>query len=99
MLWVYHGHVTLVFLWPFWAILGGCTSDVACLKCIILFADVTSLNNAVMSYVTSQCRTCIGHMTFYYKRAANTLVGDSCLLFPHLPGSTLITRDPRVAGV
>ena len=28
-----------------------------------------------MSYVTSQYCTCIGHVTIYYKRAANTLVG------------------------
>ena len=41
-------------------------------KHIILLVNVTSLNNAVTSYVTSQHCTCIGHVTIYYKRAANT---------------------------
>ena len=45
------------------------------IRSIIFFADVTSLKGAVTSYVMSQCHTCIGHMTFYYKRAANTSVG------------------------
>ena len=36
------------------------------MKCIILFADVMSLNGVVTSYVMSQCHTCIGHVTFYY---------------------------------
>ena len=88
-LWVYRCHITHVFLWPFWAILGGCTLDVACLKHIILFVDITSLNDAVMSYATSQHRTCIGHVTIYYKRATNTSVGGSCQLFVHSSGSTL----------
>ena len=48
--------------------LGGHTSDTVCPKHIILFADVTS-------YVTSQHRTCFGHMTFHYKRSANASVG------------------------
>ena len=64
------------------AVLGnfyGDASDVACLKCIILFVNVTLFNDAVMSYVMSQHHTCIGHVTIYYKRAANTLVGGSCL--------------------
>ena len=49
--------------------------DMPCLKRVILFVNVTSFNNAVMSYVTSQHHICIGHVTIYYKRAANTLVG------------------------
>ena len=51
------------------------TSDVLCLKRIILFVNVTSFDDAVMSYMMSQHCTCIGHMTVYYKRAANTSVG------------------------
>ena len=43
-------------------------------QCIILFVNVTSFNDAVMSYMMSQHHTCIGHMTIYYKRAANTSV-------------------------
>ena len=74
-LWVSCCHVTHVFLWPFWAILGGCALDAACLKCVILFANVMSLNDTVMSHVMSQHSMCIGHVTIYYKRATNTLVG------------------------
>ena len=33
-----------------------------------------------MSYVMSQHRTCIGHVTFYYKRAANITVGGGGVL-------------------
>ena len=40
-------------------------------KRIILFADMMSLKDAVMSYVTSQQCTCIGNVTFYYKRSAD----------------------------
>ena len=68
-------------LQPFWAILGRRASDMACQKHVILFANITSLNDAVMSYVTLWCHTCIGHVTIYYKRATNALVGGSCLLF------------------
>ena len=32
---------------------------------------------------------CIGHVTFYYKRSADSLVGGSCLLFIHSSGLTL----------
>ena len=83
VLWVYCGCNALV-LQPFlgnfiWVRFRG----------IILFADITSLNGTVMSYVTSQHHTCIGHMTFYYKRSTNASVGGSCLLFVHLSGSTL----------
>ena len=76
VLWVYHCHVTLVFLQPFWAILGGHVSDAARPTHIILFANVTLLNDTV----TSQCHMYIGHVTIYYKRAANALVWGSCLL-------------------
>ena len=72
---VYRCHVGPVCLWPFYTILGGHTLDTARLKCIILFADITSLNNAVTSYVMSQCRMCSGHVTFCYKRSAKTSVG------------------------
>ena len=58
-------------------------------KRIILFVNVMSLNGAVMSYVMSQCCTCIGHVTFYYKRATKASVGGSCLLFVHSLGLTL----------
>ena len=61
----------------FTAILGNFrehTLDAACPKCVILFAHVTSLNDAVTSYVTSQCHMCTGHVTIYYKRAANASV-------------------------
>ena len=60
--------ITHVFSWLFWVILGGHTSDMAHPKYIILFANVTLLNDAVTSYVTSRHHMCIGHMTFYYKR-------------------------------
>ena len=50
------------------------TSDALHLKRAILFVNVTSFNDAVTSYVTSQCHMCIGHMTIYYKRTANTSV-------------------------
>ena len=55
------------------------------LKRVILFANVMSLNDAVMS----QHHTCIGHVTIYYKRATNALVGGSCLLFVCSSGLTL----------
>ena len=69
----------------FW---GGCSLDVVCLKRIILFANIMSLKGTVMSQ-TSQHHTCIGHMTFHYKRATDTSVGASCLLFVHSSGLTL----------
>ena len=50
------------------------TSDMPCLRCVILFVNVTSFNNAMMSYVMSWCCTCIGHVAIYCKRAMNTLV-------------------------
>ena len=59
------------------------------LKCVILFSDVMSLKGTVMSYMTSQHFTCIGHMILYYKRPTNASVGGSGLLFVHLSGSTL----------
>ena len=88
-LWVYHCRITHIFLWLFWANSGRHTSDSVHPKCIILFANVTSLNDAVMSYVMSQHCMCICHVIIYYKRAANTLVGGSCLLFIHSLGLTL----------
>ena len=69
--------------------LGGYTSDMVRLKRVILFANVTSLNGTVTSYVTSQCHTCGGHKTFYYKRPADTSVGGSFLLFICSSGLTL----------
>ena len=69
--------------------LGGHITDAARPKHSILFADVTSLNSNVTSYVT-QHSTCIGLVTFYYKRAADTSVGGgSCLLFVRSSGLTL----------
>ena len=54
---------------------GRHTSDVVCLKHVILFANVMSLKGTVTSYVMSQHCMCVGHMTFYYKRSVNTSVG------------------------
>ena len=65
-------HVIYVCFRPF---LGRRASDTPCLKCVILFVYVTSFDDAVMSYMMSQHRTCIGHMTVYYKRATNTSMG------------------------
>ena len=63
---------------------GGCALDVAHPKLVILFADVTLLKGAVTSYVMSQCYTCIGHMTFNYKRSTNASVGVlACCSFVH----------------
>ena len=70
----------------FW---DGRALDTARPKHVILFADVTSLKGTVTSYVMSQCRTCIGHVNFYYKRSTDASVGASCLLFIHLSGLTL----------
>ena len=75
----------------FW---GGHTLGAVRLKSIISFAEVTSSKGTVMSYVMSQCCTCIGHMTFYYKRSADASVGGSRLLFIHLSGSTLSPETP-----
>ena len=70
----------------FW---GGCTSDASRPKHVILFVNITSLKGTVTSHVTSQHHMCIGHMTFYYKRSTDALMGGSCLLFICLSGSTL----------
>ena len=49
----------------------------------------------VMSWVTSQCHTCSGHMTFFYKRLASTSFEalfhsfSSCELLVCTPGSPL----------
>ena len=56
----------------FW---GGRALDAVHPKHIILFANVTSLKGTVMSYVMSQHHMCIGHVTFYYKRAIETSLG------------------------
>ena len=68
---VYCCHIALVFLWTFLGNFGWARFRHALLKCIILFANVTLLNDTVMS----QHHMCIGHVTFYYKRASNTSVG------------------------
>ena len=80
-------------LWPFlgnflWARLGRAL-DTPRLKYVTLFSDVTSLMSTVTSYVMSQCCMCISHMTFYYKRSVNALVGGSGLWFVRSSGSTL----------
>ena len=77
---------------------GACTSDALRPKRVILFLDVMSLMSAVMSYVTSWHCTCIGHVTFYYKRSDDASVGGSRLLVYLFIRFTFITRDPRVAG-
>ena len=89
VLWVYCCHITHIIYSHFRKSLGRHASDMAHSKHVILFVNITSFNDAVMSYVMSQCHTCIGHMTIYYKRAANTLVGGSCLQFVSSLGLTL----------
>ena len=54
--------------------LRRCALDMPCLKHVILFVDITSFDDAVMSSMTSQHCTCIGHVTIYYKRTTNTSV-------------------------
>ena len=81
--------MVLLFYGHFEAIFNGHTSDMVHLKHVILFLDVTSLKGTVTSHMTSQYHTYVGHMTFYYERSANALLGDSGLLFIHLSGSTL----------
>ena len=51
------------------------TLDAPYLKHIISFVNVTSFNDAMTLYMMSQHHMCIGHVTIYYKRAANTSVG------------------------
>ena len=63
-------------LWLFWAILGRHALDAVCLECVILFVNVTLFNDAVMSYMTSQCHMCIGHVA---KGCQYLGGGDSCL--------------------
>ena len=81
--------MVLICLGLFRQIWGGGASGTACPKCVILFADVTSLKGAVTSIVTSQCCTCVGHVTFHYKRSTDASMGGSCLLFVCSSGSTL----------
>ena len=70
-------------------------SDMPCLKCVISFVEVTSFNDAMMSYMMSWHCTCIGHMTIYYKKVTNTSIrADSWLV-----RFNSVTRDPCVAGV
>ena len=85
ILWPWFSYSTAIF----WAIFCGRTLDALHPKHVILFLDVTSLMSAVTSCVMSQHRTCISHMTFYYKRSVNASVGGSGLWFVHLLGSTL----------
>ena len=73
-----------IFRQFWWAHLGRSMSKVHHLICRCYI-----FNACCDIYVTSQRCTCIGHMTFYYKRPANTLVGGSCLLFVHSSGLTL----------
>ena len=82
----------------FGVFLRKCASDAPHLKCVILFVNVTSFNDAVTSYMTSQCHTCIGHVTVYYKRAANTLVGKLQLVRWFIRFNS-DTRDPCEVGV
>ena len=72
--------------------------DVLHLKRGILFVNVTSFNNAVTSFMMSQCHTCISHVTIYCTKAANTLAGEfqSVCWFVRFDS---LTQDPRVAGV
>ena len=65
-------HVNYVNYSHFGVFLKTRALDAPCPNHVILFADVMSFNDTVMSYVMSQCRMCIGHMTVYYKRATNT---------------------------
>ena len=68
-------HINHINYSHFGVFLRRCTLDMLHLKCIILFVNVTSFNDAVTSYMTSQHCTCIGHVTIYYERAVNILVG------------------------
>ena len=73
------------------------TSNMVCPKCVNLFANITLLKCAVTLYVTSQHCMCIGHMTFYYKKAADTLqvdgLGTSYLLFYDKQGHQGLGQD------
>ena len=47
-----------------------------------LFLDVTSSGGAVMSCVMSQCHMCTSHVTFCYKRLADTSFGALLAFWP-----------------
>ena len=78
---VFHHHVIVVFLWWFWAILHY-PSGMLHQKHITWLADVTSLNDAVTSYMMSLCHMCVGHVTFYYKRPCQ-IEGGLLVLLAH----------------
>ena len=68
-------HINHINYGHFGVFSGRYASDTPHLKHFILFVNVTSFNDAVTSYVTSQHHVCIGHVTVYYKRAMNTSIG------------------------
>ena len=70
-------------------------SDVLCPKCINLFQDVTSFNDAVTSSVMLQCCACGDHVTFQYERLVHTPLGALFLEFVLVSG--LIHQRP--AGI
>ena len=47
-----------------------------CQKRITKFVDVTSFDDAMMSYVMLPCHTCVGHVTIYYKRPQMPWLGE-----------------------
>ena len=68
-------HLQVLQYFAYLSYLGALLQMYRIFERIILIAEGTSLNGTVMSYVTSQCCTCIGHVTFYYKRATDTSGG------------------------
>ena len=74
-------------------------SDTPCLKHVILFSNVTSFNDAVTSYVMSQHHMCIGHMTVYYKRGANTSMGEVSVISTRPRSAALLPVSTASTGL
>ena len=74
--WVYRCCINHIIYGHFRTFLERHTLDALHLKHVILFVNVASFNNAVMSYMMSQYCMCIGHMTIYYKRATSASGGQ-----------------------
>ena len=91
--------------WGFVAVLGNSMVTHfghAASKVRHLFSDVTSSGSTMTSCVTSRHRMCMNHMTFCYKRSANTSF-EALLALASLFGSWFIHQvhpcHPRAAGV
>ena len=67
-----------------------------------LFSDITSSGGAMTSYVMLRCHTCMGHMTFCYKRSTDTSFEALLALFSSF-GSWFVHQihpcHPCMAGV